>query len=425
MLNDEEVSMKKLFFLPFICLVLIFGCVSNEKNQVKGTKVTSLPVFESSFEDIITRVLEEEKNNFNNDVYHFYDEAVKSGVETYFNKTVSELSEEDIKSLSELNCFSVRDSIDTLKDIQNLFPEIQYLDINVSGSLSQEDSEILKTMTSLRALTICSRSISDLDIAKNLDYFEFTYSEEDGLTEENNMSAFSVLGKDFINRNIEGAPLKLIRITDENRIYEMIITDKLQSGEYTCSEERKVFVSDKIDGDIVCNNILDAAAITGSYISNRIHLADVNFDGQQDILIDNGHFGNQLLVTYTCFLNQNGTYERCTSFTRISDPTIDFNNKKILSVWRNWAASHSWAMYVFDGADYIMTDCLTKSMVLSSEEKDSDEEVWKYTIEKLIDNEMQEIEMFTTKDYTKEQIEERFYSENSYWELLSDKWTNW
>lgn len=41
------------------------------------------------------------------------------------------------------------------------------------------------------------------------------------------------------------------------------------------------------------------------------------------------------------------------TFTEIPNPAVDVENKMILSQWRNWAASHSWAEYKFQDNAYV------------------------------------------------------------------------
>lgn len=402
--------MMKCKFIGFIFLLFLLftGCnnINAEKSEETVQAIGLIPVIISSKMTLMESI--------NSEVYHFYDEAVKEEKERYFNKTVNEFSEDDFKTLSEFRCLGIKESLKTLKDIPILFPNVEYLSIILDDFLSKENSDILKNLSDLKAITIHSRPIYDLDFAKNLGYVEISYYQEDCLTEKNNLSSFSVLGKDFINENVKGNPLKFIRVADENYIYELVVTDLM--GNTIQTKERKLFISDKNSENIVCNFILDGTDVIGDSAENRIriYLADANFDGKQDILIYNGQFGNTGNINFTCFLNDGGSYERCESFSYIPNPALDSQNKKILSAWRNWAASHSWAMFTYDGTEYVMTDCVTE------EPSNSIENVWQYTIEKRVNNKMQEVEVFTTNDYTIEEIKEKIENGNKCWKSSSD-----
>lgn len=417
-MRGEALNNKLIFFVLLLSMVSA-GC--NKSDLVIHVDEAVIVESQRDVIDVSEPEIAEEEGD--GAIYQFHDESVKEEVERYFNRTTDQLTEIDLKTLSQVNSLVVVETVETLKDLPNLFPNLRYLKITCSDSMPVTDWNILEDMESLRALTLSAKNTDNLEFVKNLPYLEISYPDNESLSEQNNLAFFSVLGMDFINSNIDGSPLKLIRISDDNGIYEMVLTDAVYQAEFFSSQERKIFVSQHNGDNFVCRNILDGTNIIGDFASNRLHIRDVNFDGKDDILVDNGHFGNQGLVTYTCFLNTGGAYEKNESFTDISNPAIDVKNEKILSVWRNWAASHSWAMYVYDGTDYIMADCLTEETITSYiEGTDLNEDVWQYTIEKRVKNEMEVIEIFTTQDYTDEQIREMVYDENSYWGLSSDKW---
>lgn len=408
--------MRKLCLISAICCLILSGCIPDRTDPPNQPQPAGTEAMASQE---ITVLPEPAAGDVR---YRFCDEAVRTEVEIYFGKNADELSEEDIRILSEFDYLVVNRPIASLKDIEQLFPGIRYLKIDYTGSLSKEDAAVLKNLTSLKALTMCSGFNSDRSFAENLSYLELSCPEEEYTKESNNLSAYSVLGKEVIDKNITGIPLKFIRLSTEDGCYELVATDQVE-GEIFFEQERKVFISGSDGKEMVCHAVLDATNGVGGYAKNRIQLIDVNFDGNRDILIDNGHFGNQGLVTYTCFLNQNGSYERCGSFSDIANPAVDSGNKMILSTWRNWAASHSWAMYRYEENEYILTDCLTESAVTPSPEEaeSATEDIWEYIIEQRINGEILEKERFTTKD--QEQIHALFYDAQSDWALLSDKWS--
>ena len=400
--------MKKRWIVPVIIGMLICGCGTYRAEPGMTVPAERSTEGAGETEDAEKR-------------YEFFDEAVKREVEAYLGKSADELDHDDISSLAEFDHLIVNESVSSLKDIGLLFPNIRYLKIDYAGSLTEEDCAVLKNLTSLQALTIRSGINHDRSFADGLMYLELSCPDPE---ENSNLSAYSVLGQETVDQNITGMPLKFIRFIKEQDCYELVITDRLEE-EIFFEQERKVFISSSDGKRMVCNAVLDASGPVGDFADNRIILVDVNFDGQSDLLIDNGHFGNQGLVTYTCFLNRDGDYERCDSFSEIANPAVDNVNKKILSSWRNRASSHSWAMYRNEGDEYILTDCLTERAVilLSANTESEIEEFWEYIIEKRVNGEMQQVEYFTSKERTSEEISRLIYDAESEWGLRSDKWS--
>lgn len=405
---------KTKHILTIVLLSILFtGCVnSNEKKaeesiQSKGIDNTYKPT----------------KQPVKTEPYQFYDESVKSQVELYFDKKLSELNEDNYKALSELDYCIIDEPIKTLKDISNLFPNIKYLNITSNNYLSKEDCDILKSLPNLKALTIYTRPTDNLEFAKDLPYFEISYKEKDCKTDKNNLTSFYELGEDFISKNVEGTPLKYICVKDNNTVYELVVTDQIEKGEFYSTQKRFVFISNKKNERMECKFILNNEYMIGDYSDNKIILADVNFDEKKDILIEDGGFGAQQMQRFTCYLKKDGAYEECKSFSDIGNPHIDEQNKKILGSWRDGAVGYGWEMYAFDGTEFVLTDCLTKQLIYGETDKDEDE-AWEYIIEKQVGDELQEMEVFTSKDLTDKEIYEKIYDENSDWALSAEKWNN-
>ncbi len=355
---------------------------------------------------------------------HFYDESVRAAIEAHFDKPADSLTAADVESLSELNYLVIENPVESLQDIPMLIPNIKYLKVSSSGTFSQEDLDILAGLKSLKALSLYTGPMSTLAFARHLPYLEVQYREDNSAGKRNNLGALSLMGQRFVDENVSRPIKKYVRVLDDSRSYEMVCSDYYEGEEYYHCQERKIFVSDKTDDKVVLHSVLDCSGEMGTAASNKLYLADVNFDGRKDILTDNGHFGSQKLVTFTCYLDVNDQYARCDSFSAISNPSVDSVNKKILSTWRNWAASHSWAMFSYDGEQYIMTDQLTEELVNPQDVPSPEEEIWKYTITRLSDGDMGEVESFTTDDYTDNQIAQRVFDKEGFWGLSSDKWNS-
>ena len=401
-------------FLLLLCLNACVGNISDKQNEEEQQATTTL-------------IQEPEP------LYVFYDTAVKNCIERYFDKSADKLTAEDFYKLSQLHSFSfdVYDTqVTTLRDLPGLFPVLRYVKIAFSwfneARLSSEDCAILDEMESLRAVDIYTVGLPSLGFVKRLPYVSLRYPEETYLSDKNNLAEASVLGRDFIEKQITGRIKEYVKVADGKRVYELIVTDYevKADSEFDFWYEAKIFISEKINDDYHFLYSLDIPGRIGN-VSGGLMLTDVNFDGQKDILVSQGHFGNQGLVTFACFLGINGTYKPNESFSSIANPSLDIQNQKVLSTWRNWAASHSWAMYSYIKGEFIETDRLTEEPDETGEMKGDglgvEIEVWKNTTERF-KNGNTETKIYLTSDYTDAEWQTMFYDENSFWGLTSDKW---
>jgi len=318
--------------------------------------------------------------------------------------------------------------IRTLRDLPVLFPKLRFIRLAYydfdEAQLSQEACMILENMESLRAIEIYSDVLPSLDFTKKMPYVSICYTEEAALSDENNLAEASVLGNDFIDSCMSGNVREYVKVADGKRIYELIVTDAVVSsfmdGFYS-SLEAVVFVSEYVNGKYHFLESLKIPERVGNLTGGLI-LSDVNFDGEKDILVTQGHFGAQGLVTFACFIYNNGALKQNTSFSGIPNPAVDGQNKKVLGTWRNMAVSHSWAMYSYIDGVFIQTDCLTQEPEeVGDVGFDPEIIVWRHEVERFI-NGNTEAEIFLTSDYTDDDWGSMFYTENSFWGLSSDKW---
>jgi len=363
-------------------------------------------------------------------LYAFHDVAIMESIERYFDKSACELTQEDYSTLSKLHAFNFdiqNRNIRTLRDLPVLFPEIRYVSLAFFGfdeaQISQEDCLILENMESLRAVEIYCNVLPSLDFIKDLPYVSICYADEAILSGESNLSEASVLGKDFIESCMSGNVREYMKVADGERVYELIVTKKVvTSFMYELYEqlEAVVFISEYENDEY---QLLESVIVPGRIgnLTGGLILTDVNFDGEKDVLVSQGHFGNQGLVTFACFIQNDGKYDLNTSFSDIPNPAIDGQNKKVLSTWRNMAVSHSWAMYSHIDGVFVQTDCLTQEPEDIGEGFDPEIYVWRHEVEHFYDGNT-EVEIYLTSEYIDDEWIAMFYDENSYWGLFSDKW---
>ena len=180
-----------------------------------------------------------------------------------------------------------------------------------------------------------------------------------------------------------------------------------------------VVLKDKKVLSVLRQELLVYEELNRATISNLVLEKDVNFDGKNDILLWLGHFGNQGLIRYACYLNIDDEFVECPSFSEIANPAVDEANQVVLSSWRNWAASHSWAMYYLIDGEYTETERLTEEPIFTED----DEELWTWTDEIFVDGEWQIREYFTQNDYDEETLYgEKVYGEGCHWDIGQDRW---
>lgn len=146
---------------------------------------------------------------------------------------------------------------------------------------------------------------------------------------------------------------------------------------------------------------------------HKFRYIDANFDGMPDLLLCMGIFGNQGLSTYVCLLQTEEGFVEEESFEEIANPAVDAENKVILSQWRNNAVSHSWAEYVYQDGDFILSREL-KEDVADETDFDSGEYIWVWTVNGE--------EIARSDELSDEEIEDLIFNENSDWGVSSDRW---
>lgn len=147
---------------------------------------------------------------------------------------------------------------------------------------------------------------------------------------------------------------------------------------------------------------------------------DINFDGKNDILLWQGHFGVQGASHYSCYLASENGFSRCNDFSYIPNPNLDRMSEVIMGCWRNSAASHGWSLYRFEDGDLKELAVLTHE---PAEIIDSDHYIMGWQEELLIDGHWQTCDLHRTDDPDYDiRSAQRLFGESSFWHLDSDRW---
>lgn len=165
----------------------------------------------------------------------------------------------------------------------------------------------------------------------------------------------------------------------------------------------------------------------GDARSDAIRFEDINFDGDKDIVLSAGHFGNQGLLREFgwTWSRKSGRYEYCSAYYEIVNPEIDAEHQLVRSSWRNSAASHSWVIYRYVDGAFVMQSRLTEESLYGEEipvglEAPEDALVWHWQEEIMENGRMVEVKNFYAVEVTGEETVypealEHYYVEDSYW----------
>ena len=235
------------------------------------------------------------------------------------------------------------------------------------------------------------------------------YSGGDSISLSDDM----IVGQVTLEDILQGNPFLYNRFKIDGFVFEWIISD--DEDEDSIFFANGVLIISKED-DTENTQVIHVSVPYGAPVSleNKFQYMDVNFDSVPDLLICTGHHGNQGAITYCCFLRTDAGFVEAPTFTEIPNPSVDTDNRLILSQWRNWAASHSWAEYKYQDNDYILYRELCEEVEIPENGKDVGEDIWVWTVNG--------VEIGRSDQLTESEIEDLLYNENSEWRIADDRW---
>ena len=205
--------------------------------------------------------------------------------------------------------------------------------------------------------------------------------------------------------------------TFDYAVYEMKSFD--ESGSDRAIYWVVVVIKDGEVFEVLRQNLDKYAVLPYPHVKRMVLEVDVDFDGNNDVLIWLGRFGTQAAVRYACYLQRDRELEECPSFSYIPNPAVDAQGKVILSCWREWAASHSYAKFFFIDGEFVEKERLTEELKRTA----SGDDLWTWTDKVFEDGEWRIREYFTANDYDKDTLyNEKIYGETAYWDITSDRW---
>lgn len=214
---------------------------------------------------------------------------------------------------------------------------------------------------------------------------------------------------------LKGNPVIYDRFKTDGWVFEWLISDYYDDDNWFY-EDGVLVVSHESDAEDT--QIIHVVAEGGDAVwvsaKNKFEYVDVNFDDVPDLLICTGHHGNSGLLTYYCFLQTEDGFVESPTFTDIPNPAIDADNQLILSQWRNYAVSHSWAEFQYQDDTYVMIRELCEDAIWESGDSASDNLVWIWTVNGE--------EIGRSDKLSEEEIDDLIYNENSEWQISGDRW---
>jgi len=152
------------------------------------------------------------------------------------------------------------------------------------------------------------------------------------------------------------------------------------------------------------------------FVWGEFYITDVNFDGYKDIVAIVDQQGTQGMHTYICFVwNETLLKFEKSSFPDWGFISIDYDRQLLLASWRNWAASHGWAIYEYIDNVLMKTYECNRTYTGTFEKG---EEIIHFVEEQLIDGGMQII--FDDNIAENELNEHLWY--NDLWQLSNGSW---
>lgn len=265
------------------------------------------------------------------------------------------------------------------------------------------------------------KEIEESDTSKIVENFEMkSVIETDKIEETDSNTGVSYKAKEYMKYPIESHYKKI----EGDFCYELVIAKSDASTDNF--RDVKVFISKQIEEGIynLKQNIDIKYHDGAAWDSEGLFLYDINFDGVLDILVGNGHYGASGNQTYSAFIWNKGKYEACESFTSILNAAIDEENQVVLGWWKAHAAGHSHAKYSYVNGEYIVTEILTIGWGIEEGDSSSEDTYYikEYILETFSKGEKISEKIFSVEEYSRNELEEIFCSEESEWAIYSKKW---
>jgi len=151
-----------------------------------------------------------------------------------------------------------------------------------------------------------------------------------------------------------------------------------------------------------------------------LHVVDVNFDGNLDVIVLDGFGGAHSNTWYDCWLWDPvaSSFAECPSFSQICNPSIDPDKQCIYSTGGSGASNQLWEIYKFIKGQFVVANSLEYNIVY-----DKNGIAYQFHEEKLENGEMVTVRDKTvqTNDYYAA-ITSAGYADDNLWQLNNPRW---
>lgn len=306
-------------------------------------------------------------------------------------------------------CADPQDNGSMLPDVESRETGLADKDIGVSGEAGNSEATVGDRQVSADKDAVIGHSVSEelSEIPTEENGIMEIYDGGDPISVSDDIMTAQISPEEILKGNL----ILYDRFRTDGWVFEWFISDYSDEDNWPFSEDGVLAVTR--EGDTEDAQVIHVEAGAGDAIwvsaQDKFEYADVNFDDIPDLLICTGHHGNQGLLTYYCFLQTEDGFVEFPAFTDIPNPSIDVENKLILSQWRNSAASHSWAEYQWQDDAHMLYRELCEAAVW-----ESGREVWVWTVNGE--------EIGRSDELSEAEIEDLLYNENSEWGITGDRW---
>lgn len=300
-------------------------------------------------------------------------------------------------------------------------------DITIPNTDSQNEIDISDTVSDDQEQELTPESMDSVETLSEEDTLPDSDSQDETqgptLGDNGSMEIYSgreiislsddmIVGQAAVGDILQGKPVLYDRFITDGFVFEWLVSDY--------KDDDNIFLEDGVlivskEGESEDTQVIHVQA-EGGYggpvsLNNKFKYIDINFDDVPDLLVCTGHHGNQGLITYYCFLQTDIGFAEAPTFTEIPNPSVDTENKLILSQWRNWAASHSWAEYKYQDNAYVLNRELCEEAVGYDEDGN---DIWVWTVNGE--------EIGRSSELSESEKADLIYNENSEWRILDDRW---
>ncbi len=303
--------------------------------------MTMIFLLASCGEDVNSEVVKEEvvKTDEIDKIDKTLDEVLlKQYIARRYDKDVDKINEVDYLRLREEEYIELDNSyVNLIYNLNTIAPKVKFLKIyKDSGVFKEDETKVFTELLYLQAVDIyCAEGFEDVVFVNGLNYAQLRVDYET-----------SSLPRESINHAnaLEGDIVTYARYKKDGMVYEHLDSNVVYSVDGEDYVKSKLFVSkeeyDKENGKENLLQTFDTKRL--QYNDETLFLKDVNFDGDDEVIVKIGTFGGKGFTRYSCYLYNQGQYEINESFAEYQNLALDSENKRLISANNGSSNTETW-----------------------------------------------------------------------------------